>query len=114
MERALVKEEDVRSWFATVHEYLQKNDLLTLDFSRIFNLDESAFILVAKGKKVIVKRGSNSVYKVAEGNDKESLTVLYTGSEGGAMTPPMVLGVAEKSPIKNRQENAARMEFWLD
>ncbi|TGZ49103.1 Uncharacterized protein DBV15_12488, partial [Temnothorax longispinosus] len=78
MNRALVSEEALNSWFCEVKEYLKKLDLLDIDPSRVFNLDESAFFLVPKGDSVLARRGSKSVYKVVHGDEKESITVLFT------------------------------------
>lgn len=89
--RASVTEEKVRLWFKSVKEYLGAKNLIDIDSSRVFNLDESAFMLNPKTEKVIVKRGSISVYKILDGDEKDSLTVLYTGSAAGEMPPPYIL-----------------------
>lgn len=89
--RALVGEAEVRDWFTKVKTYLGSQQLLHIDGNRVFNLDESAFFLCPKGEKVLVGRGSKNAYKICDGNDKESITVLYSGSVAGSMPPPMIL-----------------------
>lgn len=89
--RANVSEEKVREWFEKVRSYLSKKGLLDISSSRIFNLDESAFKLVPKAEKVIAMKGARAVYQVVSGSEKETVTVLFTGSAAGQLAPPLVL-----------------------
>ncbi|XP_076664940.1 LOW QUALITY PROTEIN: uncharacterized protein LOC143367200 [Andrena cerasifolii] len=97
--RASATEEVLRQWFLEVQQHLEKFGLLNIDPSRIFNLDESAFFLVPKADKVLARRGSKAVYKVVNGDEKESLTVLFTVSGNGVLLPPMRLFWYERIPF---------------
>lgn len=52
--RAMVSERAVRPWFIEIETYLEQNNLLGIlnDPSRIFNVDESGFMLCPKTEKV--------------------------------------------------------------
>lgn len=98
MDRASVSEDALNNWFNEVKEYLKKLDLLDIDPSRIFNLDESVFFLVPKADSVLARRGSKSVYKVEHGNEKESITVLFTVNAKSILLPPFILYWYERIP----------------
>jgi len=88
----------LRNWFAEVHAHLQKKDLVEIDSSRVFNCDESAFFLCPKADQVIAKRGSKSVYKVIDGDEKENLTTLFMVNAKGEMAPPIILYWYKRMP----------------
>lgn len=96
--RASATENVLRNWFAEVYAYLQKKDLVEIDSSRVFNCDESAFFLCPKADQVIAKRGSKSVYKVIDGDEKENLTTLFMVNAKGEMAPPMILYWYKRMP----------------
>ena len=96
--RASATEEKLRSWFKEVEEYLKLLDLLDIEGSRVFNMDESAFYLIPKGEKVLARKGVKAIYKVVNGDDKESLTVLFAVSGSGVMLPPMILFWYQRVP----------------
>lgn len=89
--RAGVSEAKIREWFDKVKKYLNEKNLLDIDPSRIFNLDESAFKLVPRAEKVITKKGARAVYQIVSGSDKATVTVLFTGSAAGELAPPLIL-----------------------
>ncbi|XP_066588079.1 uncharacterized protein [Prorops nasuta] len=68
------------------------------EIALIYNLDESAFFLIPKADKILARKGSKSVYKVVNGDEKESLTVLFTVNGSGDMLPPMILNWYERMP----------------
>ena len=103
--RASVTEKDLRQWFNYVQEYLTKKNVLSISASRVFNLDESAFMLVPKDNAVITEKGSRSVYKIVGGNEKASLTVFFTVSTIGKMLPPMILYDLKTPPKKKILSN---------
>lgn len=89
--RASATESVLRNWFNEVQIYLQKHNLIDIDSSRIFNCDESAFFLCPKADQVIARKGSKSVYKVIDGDEKENLTTLFIVNAKGQMAPPMIV-----------------------
>ena len=99
--RASVTEDDLRKWFFSVQEYLKEKQLLDVSPERIFNLDESAFMLVPKDNAVITRKGAKSVYQIVAGNEKACLTVLFTVAASGVMCPPMILFDLKTTPKKN-------------
>ena len=80
---ALVTEDSVRRWFCEVKTYLEINNLLHIDPSRIFNTYETAVSLNPKGGAVLAEKGTKNVYSVVDRNEKENLTVLVTGNAAG-------------------------------
>ncbi|TGZ48876.1 Uncharacterized protein DBV15_12526, partial [Temnothorax longispinosus] len=99
--RAAVTEVDLRNWFAKVKQYLDTKNLLHIEPHRVFNLDESAFMLVPKDNKVITEKGVKAPYQIVSGNEKASLTILFTVAASGVMPPPMILFDLKTSPKKN-------------
>ena len=99
--RAAVTEEDLREWFSKVKRYLEDKNLLNIEPHRIFNLDESAFMLVPKDNKVITEKGTRAPYQIVSDNEKASLTVLFTTAASGLMAPPMILFDLKTSPKKS-------------
>lgn len=87
--RANVTESNIRKWFSEVEEYLEAEGLKTVlsHPSRLFNADESAFMLCPKSEKVLGIRGQKNVAEIVSGSDKESLTVLTNVSGDGAIAP---------------------------
>ncbi|XP_044595279.1 uncharacterized protein LOC123272493 [Cotesia glomerata] len=100
--RANVSEKSIRFWFEEVGSYLKSKNLLNIDPSRIFNLDESCFYLTPKTEKVIVKRSQKSVYNLCN-DDKESLTALVTCNAKGEMPPGLIMFKGAKLPVKIAQ-----------
>lgn len=98
LKRASVTEEALRQWFQEVKNHLEKQDLLTIDASRIFNCDETAFFFCPKANQVIVKRGLRSVYTVVNGNERQNVTVLFMVRGDGIVIPPMVMYQYERMP----------------
>ncbi|GAB0092042.1 hypothetical protein DMENIID0001_069900 [Sergentomyia squamirostris] len=64
--RANVSRAKVMNWFKNVKEYLDETNLLNLPAHRVFNCDESGFLLAPKGDKVIVRRGKKVVANVTK------------------------------------------------
>ncbi|KYM93390.1 hypothetical protein ALC62_16007, partial [Cyphomyrmex costatus] len=89
--RASVTEKEIRNWFNEVHSYLIKLNLLNIHPSRVFNCDESVFLLCPKSDQVIVRKGSKSVYKVVNADEKESLTTLFMVNAAGFMVSFMIM-----------------------
>ncbi|KAJ8951194.1 hypothetical protein NQ314_007708 [Rhamnusium bicolor] len=91
--RANLTESRIRQWFAEVETYLQStnNFEITSDPSRVFNCDETIFVLSLKGDKVLIKRGEKTIYLFVNNDEKECLTTLVTCSASGQIPPPMIV-----------------------
>lgn len=98
--RGEVSEEKIRSWFSEITSYLTNNDLLSVfeDPKRIFNCDESAFLLSPVGDKVLAKIGDKTVYSFDPNDDKECLTALVMCNAAGVLPPPMVVYSYKRIP----------------
>lgn len=77
--RSLVTKTHILNWFNNVQDFLIENNLMDIleNPSRIFNTDESGFMLCPKGEKVLSIRGEKNVYEVCGNNDKQQITLRY-------------------------------------
>lgn len=101
---SLVSEANIKKWFASIKTYLEEkglDDILT-DPSRIFNGDETCFLLCPKNKKVLAPKGTRNVYEI-EHNPKKNITVMFTFSAEGKVTPPMIIYAQSRISEKIRQ-----------
>lgn len=91
--RAIITEENIRKWFVNLNDYLAKIQALDVieDPTRIFNGDETSFMLCPKTGKVIAPRGYKNVYQIVKGKEKEAVTVLAFFSAIGDILPPCVV-----------------------
>lgn len=96
---ANVSEGDIKKWFKSVEQYLDQKRLRHIldDPKRIYNGDETNFMLCPKNKKVLAPRGSRNIYEI-EHNPKVSLTVMFTFSASGETTPPMIIYPYKRMP----------------
>lgn len=99
--RAAVTEADIRGWFSRVHENLKTKDLLSISPDQIFNLDESAFMMIPKDNTIITTKGAKAVYQIVSASDKACITTLITASASGEMAPPMIMFDCKTTPKKN-------------
>lgn len=62
-------------------EYLTETNSMGLlnDPRKIFNMDESSFCLNPNPGKVLARRGTQNIYNVAKGSEKDCYTVLVGG-----------------------------------
>ncbi|KMQ85800.1 tigger transposable element-derived protein 6-like protein [Lasius niger] len=95
-----VSQNDIRNWFKEIYNYLAEHNYLYIleDPRRIFNSDETYFIVCPKMKNVIAPRGTRNVYEIDRGNSKLNLTVLFTFSASGVTTPPTVVFPYKRLP----------------
>ncbi|XP_014217717.1 jerky protein homolog-like [Copidosoma floridanum] len=98
--RALLNEQDIRLWFAKVQADLDSKNLTEIEPMRIFNLDESAFMLVPKDNTVLTKKGAKSVHQIVGKNEKMCITTLFIASASGVLPLPMVLFNLKYTPKK--------------
>lgn len=88
--REAIEETTIQKWFADLHIFLAERNVLEIldNPSRILNVDETGISLCPKTGKVL---GSNNVYIVKKGNEKETITVLVVMTASGEMCPPFVV-----------------------
>ncbi|GAB0092623.1 HTH psq-type domain-containing protein [Sergentomyia squamirostris] len=108
--RANVSRAKVMNWFKNVKEYLDETNLLNLPAHRVFNCDESGFLLAPKGDKVIVRRGKKVVANVVTAEEKECVTALLTISATGNLAPPMIVHTIKRF---TRDLADSNVEGWV-
>ncbi|KAJ8937929.1 hypothetical protein NQ318_005536 [Aromia moschata] len=76
-----VSEKDIRKWFCNIEQYLKEKQYFDIhkDPTRVFNGDETCFLLCPKEDKVIAP-------------------LMFTFSASGAITPPMVIYPYKRLP----------------
>lgn len=91
---------DLKKWFSEIEEYLKEKGYFHIlqDPSRIFNGDETNFYLCPKNSKVLAPRGTSNVYEVENASSKSNITVMFTFSATGLLTPPMVIFPYKRLP----------------
>lgn len=91
--RAGVTEENIRKWFEKTQSFCETSGCLEalMDSRRVYNFDETAFFLAPAPGKVMVKKGSRTVYNTTKANDRQCTTVLMGGNAAGQLAPPMVI-----------------------
>lgn len=89
--RVAVTEEKIRDWFQRTRTYLEEQNLLEIDSSRIFNCDDSSFRLCPPGHLGLTEKKNKAVYNYVQNDDKECQTVLFCGNARGDLVPPMVM-----------------------
>ena len=97
---ATVSEADIKKWFKTITEYLNDenySDVLQYP-SRIFNSDETCFMLCPKTKSVLAPKGVRNVYEVDNATAKQNVTVLFTFSADGSTAPPFIIYPYKRIP----------------
>eukprot|EP00731_Ephydatia_muelleri_P038303 Em0713g1a len=92
--RAAVTEAAIRKWFNDIKTYVVDEEHagdVFQDPLRIFNFDESNFLLARKKGKVLGPVNYKSFLQSSQENDKEGLTVLMGYSASGKIAPPMIV-----------------------
>lgn len=95
-----VSENDIKNWFINIEEVLKEENALDVlqDPDRIFNGDETNFLLCPKGSKVLAPRGSKNVYEVDKGKAKAAVTAMFSFSANGKLVPPMLIYPYQRLP----------------
>ncbi|XP_072400523.1 uncharacterized protein [Diabrotica undecimpunctata] len=98
---SVVAEADIRNWFTNLEDYLKEKQLFEIleYLSRIYNGDETCFWLCPKNKKVLAPRGAKNVYQIQH-HSKNNITVMFTFSACGVVTPPMIIYAYKRLPAK--------------
>ncbi|KAL0852107.1 hypothetical protein ABMA28_000347 [Loxostege sticticalis] len=88
-----VSEKQIRNWFQQIENYLKEHNLFHIfnEPSRILNGDETNFMLCPKNTKVLAPKGDRNVYEVDHAEAKSCVTVMFTFSADGKVTPPMLI-----------------------
>lgn len=68
------------------------------DPSRVYNGDESGFLICPKGGTVLAPKGARNVYETDKGKAKESITVMFTFSASGLIINPMIVYQYKRIP----------------
>lgn len=90
---SVVSEKDIRGWFNGIEKYLKDNEYFDIlsDPSRVFNGDETNFLLCPKTGVVLALKGDKNIYEIDRGQAKSAITVMFTFCANGDTTPPMVI-----------------------
>jgi len=99
--RSLVTKTHILNWFnALVQNFLNKNNLMDIlkNPSRIFNSDDSGFMLCLKGETILSIRREKNVYEVCGNNDKQQITVLVNISADVVVAPTMLVFSEKQMP----------------
>lgn len=96
--RTTVTKEALNNWFIQVEKDLTAKNLIDIDNSRVFNINESAFYLNPTSDKAIVKIGDMADHSFVRNDDKECLTVLCVANASGSLASPMILFSYERVP----------------
>lgn len=75
-----IAENNIRNWFQNIEKYLNEKNYLGIfqDPKRVYNGNETCFMLSPEEDKVIAPRGARNVYQVDQGSAKVNLTVMFT------------------------------------
>ena len=86
----LLKPTFVGNLFSQIENYLVTSKYIHIlkDPTRVFDSDETAFMVCPKLKNVIAPCGARNVYEIDKGNSKLNLTALLTFNASGVTTPP--------------------------
>lgn len=98
-----ISEKDIRKWFSFIDSYFNEEGYKEVfnNPSRIFNGDETNFLLCPKNKKVLAPKGCKNIYEIDQGLAKTSLTVMFTFGADGSITPPMIIYPYKKNVPKD-------------
>lgn len=98
-----VGEADIRKWFSGIKSCLREENYIKVfeDPSRVFNSDETRFLLCPKNKTVPTPQGARNVYEVDNAPVKSSLTVLFKFSAQGVVTPPVIIYPYKRLPASS-------------
>ncbi|RIB08442.1 hypothetical protein C2G38_2211667 [Gigaspora rosea] len=70
---------------------MQKLGENSLNASQIWNMDETVFTIVPALEKILAKKGSRQVHKIAHGNSQEHISVAPTILAAGTYIPPLII-----------------------
>lgn len=74
------------------------------DLKRVYNGDETNFLLCPKSGVVLAAKGDKNVYEIDNAPAKISLTVLFTFGADGRITPTLVIFPLKRLPSDLRSK----------
>ncbi|CAG8774692.1 3441_t:CDS:2 [Cetraspora pellucida] len=74
--------------FKKLKQIINENSLAV---AQIWNMNETGFVIVPKLEKVIAKKGTCQVHKIAYGNSHDHISVAPTISVAGSYIPPLII-----------------------
>lgn len=112
--RASVTKEGIERWFGEVTNYLREEGYLHImqDPTRIFNADESGFMMCPKTDKVIgcvERENGEDLYKEVANDEKAQITVMGMFSADGKCVPPMLIYPYKKIPETMAKINCRKL-----
>ena len=78
----------VADHFDKLEKIFRENSLTA---ERIWNMDETGFVIAPRLEKVIARKGVRQVHKVAHGNSYDHISVVPTLSAAGTYIPPLII-----------------------
>jgi hypothetical protein len=95
-----VSEANIRKWFLDIETYLKEENYFEILEcpDRVFNADETYFMLCPKNKTVLAPKGARNVYEIDNAPAKSNLTVLFTLCAAGEVTPPFIIYPYKRLP----------------
>ena len=96
---ACLTQSDIESWFKKIFDYISGKDVpgdsdkssILEDPSRCYNADESFFLLNPSYGRVIVPKGTENVFEVKDGSEKEGVTVMACFGADGEIVKPAII-----------------------
>lgn len=90
-------EKNIRIWFENVKTLLKDDFAILEDPKRVFNMDESGFLLAPNSDLVLGPCGRN-IYMESTNSDKAGITTLFTVNGNGDFCKPLTLYKYERLP----------------
>lgn len=106
--RGSVTEDKIRKWFSEIELSLGDNVEILQHPDRVFNADESGFLLSPSGLKILGPTGRH-VYHESMRSDKENITTLFTVNAKGLFAPPLTLYKYVRMPASIAQNTP---KYW--
>ena len=99
MSQALVREccgisyTDLAQWFDELRDFIldENHPQILDDATRIYNCDETGFLLSPKAGKVIAHKSDKHIYQAGTSSKKSQITMLICCSASGHYVPPLVV-----------------------
>lgn len=88
-----VSEKDIKKWFADIETYLKSKGYYSIleEPRSVYNGDETCFLFCPKIGKVLGAKAKRNMYEIDRGQVKQNLTVMFSFSASGDVTPPLII-----------------------